>query len=29
MDGRALLRIVIALSVLGLATSMVFMLLFR
>jgi hypothetical protein len=29
MDGRALLRIVIAVSVLGLATSVVFMLLFR
>lgn len=29
MDGRALLRIVIAVSVLGLATSAVFMIIFR
>ena len=29
MDGRSLLRIVIAVSVLGLATSLVFMVLFR
>jgi hypothetical protein len=29
VDGRSLLRIVIAVSVLGLATSLVFMVLFR
>jgi hypothetical protein len=29
VDGRSLLRIVIALSILGLATSVVFMVLFR
>jgi hypothetical protein len=29
VDGRSLLRIVIAVSILGLATSLVFMVLFR